>query len=218
MSAKRSGTVKQKGSSSRERILDCAVELFAMRGFEAMTMRMLGDAVGLDNSSLYRHFASKAQLADAVLDRVAGDFLLAIEDKLDLSRAATLDALEALAATAAMYFFERQAAARVMVHWLMSIGTDGPGFGVSVPATDASRPSGRLFELLRRWLAAGIRQRALRKHAMPDAVVILLGATLLRPATYGHLLASTEPKRSHSVAAKAWEAELRSMVRGAFAP
>jgi len=218
MSAKPAAAAKDKAVSPRERILHGAVELLAVRGFEAMTMRMLGDAVGLDNSSLYRHFASKAELADAVLDHVAGGFLSAIEDRLDPSRAVTLDALETLAAAAGAYFFERQAAARVMMHWLMSIGPDAPEFDVSVPATDANRPGGRLLELLRKWLAAGVRRGALRKHAMPDAVVILLGMTLLRPATYGHLLASTEPKRSHAAAAKAFEAELRAVVRGAFTP
>jgi len=218
MATKRTGTAKEKDGAPRERILRSAVELLAVRGFEAMTMRMLGDAVGLDNSSLYRHFASKAELADAVLDHVVGDFLSAIEDRLDPSRTVTPDALEALAAAAGAYFFERQAAARVMMHWLMSIGPDSPGFDVSVPANDAGRPGGRLLALLRQWLAAGVRRGTLRKHAMPDAVVMLLGVTLLRPATYGHLLASTEPKRSHAIAARAFEAELRAVVRGAFAP
>jgi AcrR family transcriptional regulator len=208
----------QKAGSPRARILDSAVELFAVHGFEAMTMRMLGDAVGLDNSSLYRHFASKAHLVNAVLDHVAGDFLDEIEQHLDLSRPATLDTLEAMAAAAGVHFFNRQAAARLMVHWVMSVGSNGPGFGVSVPASDTSRPGGRLLERLREWLAAGVRRGALRKHAMPDAVIILFGAILLRPATYGHLLASIEPKRSRIVAGKAWETELRSAVRGAFAP
>ena len=208
----------RKVGSPRDRILDCAVELFAAHGFEAMTMRTLGDAVGLDNSSLYRHFASKTELAHAVLDRAAGGFLAAIETHVDPSRPATLDALEAMAAAAGGYFFDRPTAARLMVHWVMSMGADGPGFGVSVPASDTSRPGGKLLAYLRKWLGEGVRRGALRRHAMPDAVIILLGAILLRPATYGHLLASIEPKRSRAAARKAWESELRAAVRGAFAP
>ena len=183
-----------------------------------MTKRMLGDAAGLDNSSLYRHFASKTELANAVLDRVAGNFLAAIETNIDASRPVTLDALEDIAAAAGAYFFDRPSAARLMVHWVMSIGADGPGFGVSVPVTDTKRPGGRLLGLLREWLAEGVRRGALRKHTMPDALIILFGAVLLRPATYGHLLASMEPKRSRGAARKAWEKELRAAVRGAFAP
>ena len=218
MKTERPRTRFRQAHAPRDRILDCAVELFAVHGFEAMTMRMLGDAVGLDNSSLYRHFVSKTELANAVLDRVAGDFLAAIGVHIDPSRPATLDALEAIAAAAGVYFFDRPAAARLMVHWVMSIGANGPGFGVSVPATDTNRPGGRLLGLLREWLGEGARRGVLRKHAMPDAVIILFGAILLRPATYGHLLASIEPKRSRIAARKAWEKELRAAVCGAFAP
>lgn len=183
-----------------------------------MTMRMLGDAVGLDNSSLYRHFASKAELANAVLDRAAGEVLAAIGPLIDPTRPPTLDALEMIAAAAAAYFFDRPAAARLMVHWVMSIGAGGSGFAVSVLATDAHRPGGKLLALLRAWLSEGVRRGALRKHALPDALIILFGAILLRPATYGHLLISIEPKRSREAARKAWERELRAAVRGAFAP
>jgi AcrR family transcriptional regulator len=205
-------TRSQKTGSTRDRILDCTIELFAVHGFEAMTMRMLGDAVGLDNSSLYRHFASKTELANTVLDRVAGDFLAAIEGDIDPSRPVTLDAFEDIAAAAGAYFFDRPSAARLMLHWVMSIGANGPGFGVSVPVTDTNRPGGRLLGLLREWLAAAVRRGAVRKHAMPDALIILLSTVLLRPATHGHLLASMEPKRSRIAARKAWEKELRAAV------
>jgi AcrR family transcriptional regulator len=213
-----SGARLPKAIAPRDRILACAIDLFAAHGFEATTMRMLGEAVGLDNSSLYRHFASKTELAHAVLDRVAGDFLAAVGAQLGSSRPATLDALEDGAAAAAGYFFDNPAAARLMLHWIMSVGANGPVFGVSVAATDTTRPGGKLLAFLRAWLAEGVRGGAFRKHAMPEAVIALLGAILLRPATYGHLLATIEPKRSRAEARKAWEKELRAVVRGAFAP
>jgi AcrR family transcriptional regulator len=206
------------GAASRQRILVCAAELFAAHGFEATTMRMLGDRAGLDNSSLYRHFASKTEIAHAVLDQIAGDFLAALEHRLALDAPPTLDGLEAIAAQAGLYFFDRRADARLTLHWVMSMGGDGQGFDLSIPATDTTRPGGRLLALLSGWLADGARRGAFRKHAMPDAVIILLGAVLLRPATYGHLLATLEPNRSQSGARKAWEQELRESIRGAFAP
>jgi AcrR family transcriptional regulator len=204
--------------SARDRILTRAIELFAIHGFDAMTMRRLGDAVGLDNSSLYRHFRSKAALADAVLDHVAGEILARIARQIDPSRPVTLQALEDACAVAGLYFFDHPSSARLMVHWIMSMGVDGPGFAVSVPATDTSRPGGALLAKLRSWLETGVRAGALREHAMPEAVVILLGATLIRPATRGHLLESMEPKRTLTAARTAWEKELRAAVRGAFAP
>ena len=202
----------------RDRILREAIALFASHGFEAMTMRRLGDAVGLDNSSLYRHFRSKAALADAVLDHVTGELMATIAAGIDPSRPVTLQAFEDVCATVGLHFFDRPASARLMIHWLMSMGVGGPGFAVSVPATDTSRPAGALMTKFSGWLEAGVRAGALRDHAMPEAVVILLGAILLRPATRGYLLATLEPKRTESSARAAWEAELRAAVRGAFAP
>ena len=202
----------------RDRILAQAIELFALYGFEAMTMRHLGDAVGLDNSSLYRHFRSKAELVNAVLDHVAGEALAETVLLIDPSRPITLQALEDICATVGLHFFDRPSSARLMLHWIMAMGADGPGFTVSVPATDKSRPGGALLGVLLERLEAGVRNGTLRKHDMPEAAVILLVAVLVRPATYGHLLASMEPKRARATARKAWEKELRSTVRGAFAP
>ena len=209
---------RERGRETRERILDSAVELFARHGFDAMTMRQLGDAAGLDNSSLYRHFPSKAALVDAVLDRVAGDVLSAIGARLDLAEPASLKALEDACVTVGLHLFDHPAAARLIVHWIMSMGDASDGFKLSVPAGDQSRPGGKMLALLRDWLDRGARQGLLRKQEAPESIVLLMGAVLIRPATYGYLLASLEPKRSRSAARAAWERELRAAIRGAFAP
>lgn len=209
---------RERGRETRERILDSAVELFARHGFDAMTMRQLGDAAGLDNSSLYRHFPSKAALVDAVLDRVAGDVLSAIGARLDLAEPASLKALEDACVTVGLHLFDHPAAARLIVHWIMSMGDASGGFKLSVPAGDQSQPGGKMLALLRDWLDRGARQGLLRKQEAPESIVLLMGAVLIRPATYGYLLASLEPKRSRSAARAAWERELRAAIRGAFAP
>jgi AcrR family transcriptional regulator len=183
-----------------------------------MTMRLLGDVVGLDNSSLYRHFASKAHLVHAAIDRVAQEVLSTVRPLLNPSVLITLKALEDICATVGTHFFDHPASARLMVHWIMSMGEEGPGYGVSVAATDRERPGGELLGILSRWLEQGVQRGVLRRHAMPEAVIVMLGAIVIRPATYGHLLKSLEPKRSRLAARKAWEAELRLVIRGAFAP
>lgn len=205
----------------RERILSAAVELFARHGFESMTMRRLGEAVGLDNSSLYRHFRSKAALLEAVVERVTGEIFARIAPQIGPTRAITLDALEDVWASAGLYFFDHPASARLMMHWIMSMGVGGPQgplTTVKIEAKDTSRPAGALLAILRSWLEAGVRSGALRSHAMPETVVILLGAMLLRPASRGYLLGSLEPDISPAAARAAWEQELRAVVRGAFAP
>ena len=218
MKKPRHPNTQERGRETRERILTSAVGLFALHGFDAMTMRQLGDAAGLDNSSVYRHFPSKAALVDATLDRVAGDVLSAIAPRIDPTEPASLQALEDICAAVGLHLFEHPAAARLIVHWIMSMGDASAGFKLSVPAGDESRPGGKILALLRDWLDRGVRRGLLRKHATPESIVLLMGAVLIRPATYGYLLASLEPKRTRAAARAAWEKELRAAVRGAFAP
>jgi AcrR family transcriptional regulator len=199
-------------------VLDAAVELFAAHGFAAVTMRALGEAAGLDNSSLYRHFPSKTDLANAVLDRVATELLAVLAPNLASSAPPSLAGLVDAATAIGLHLFDRPQVARLLVHWVMSTGEADASFSVSVRADDLRRPAGRLFTLIRDWLARGARSGALRSHEGLEAQVILIGAVFLRPATCGHLLASQEPRRSREKARQAWERELRAAVRGAFAP
>lgn len=54
--------------SMRERILDAAVNLFARKGFYAVSIREITRTVGIKESSLYNHFRSKEQLLEEILD------------------------------------------------------------------------------------------------------------------------------------------------------
>lgn len=56
--------------SARDRILDAAEALFARRGFAAVGMSEIAEAVGSSKSSLFHHFPTKAQLYAATVDRI----------------------------------------------------------------------------------------------------------------------------------------------------
>jgi AcrR family transcriptional regulator len=58
---------------TREQILEKALELADERGVEALKMRDLGRALGVEGMALYRHVANKDDLLDGVLDRVLGE-------------------------------------------------------------------------------------------------------------------------------------------------
>ena len=60
---------------TRDRILDSAERLFAEKGYEATTLRDVAAEVGIQNPSLYKHFASKADIYAAVLDRAVRPIL-----------------------------------------------------------------------------------------------------------------------------------------------
>jgi AcrR family transcriptional regulator len=61
---------------SRDRILRAALELADASGVEALTMRRLGDELGFEAMSLYRHVANKQDLLDGMLDLVLAEWEL----------------------------------------------------------------------------------------------------------------------------------------------
>ena len=52
-----------KGELTRQRILEAAAPIFNRRGFSGCSMQDVMDATGLEKGGLYRHFASKEELA-----------------------------------------------------------------------------------------------------------------------------------------------------------
>ena len=65
---------------SRERILETAIQLADEEGIESLTMRKLGQALGVEAMSLYYHVPSKAELVDAIVDVVVGEIELPPDD------------------------------------------------------------------------------------------------------------------------------------------
>ena len=58
---------------TRERVLHAAVGFADERGIESLTMRKLGQALGVEAMSLYNHVANKDQLLDGMVDIVFGE-------------------------------------------------------------------------------------------------------------------------------------------------
>ena len=56
---------------NRDRILDAALQLVDAGGIESLSMRKLGQALGVEAMSLYNHVANKADVVTGILDRVA---------------------------------------------------------------------------------------------------------------------------------------------------
>jgi AcrR family transcriptional regulator len=59
---------------SRDRVLRAALDLADRSGVEALTMRRLGDDLGFEAMSLYRHVANKKDLLDGMLDLVLAEW------------------------------------------------------------------------------------------------------------------------------------------------
>jgi len=56
--------------TTKEKILDNALELFSEKGYTAVSMRDIADKVGIKAPSLYKHYANKQAIFDAILNKI----------------------------------------------------------------------------------------------------------------------------------------------------
>ncbi|CAM3987712.1 TetR/AcrR family transcriptional regulator [Smaragdicoccus niigatensis] len=85
--AKSAGRKKRaNGEDSRERILDAATEIAAMRGYEGTSIGAVSKASGLPASSIYWHFVDKDDLLAAVIERSYGKWIAAVTAPVEVTR------------------------------------------------------------------------------------------------------------------------------------
>lgn len=206
----------RRGELTRERVLVAATALFAARGFAPITMRAIGDAAALDNSSLYRHFKSKSDLARQVLRRAMAGLAEQVMPTA-AGTPATLDGLVHLSTTAALHLWDHPDTARLILHWVTSPTDAATGFDVSLPADAVGEPSGEVFRRIVDLIDQARRVGEIRDVAWPEAFVAAVGAIALRPATYGSFLSSQEPERTADEARRAWQREVGVLIHGMLA-
>ncbi|MDD6204416.1 MAG: TetR/AcrR family transcriptional regulator [Firmicutes bacterium] len=59
-----------KNTSAKDRILDSALTLFAQKGYDGASIDLIAQNSGLKGPSLYKHFKSKEEILDALIDKV----------------------------------------------------------------------------------------------------------------------------------------------------
>lgn len=62
-----------------EEILEAAAELFLARGFHKVTLDEIGRQVGVTGPAIYRHFSSKEEILETLLDRTMDRLLLLVQ-------------------------------------------------------------------------------------------------------------------------------------------
>lgn len=61
-------------TSKKEQILDAALDLFSVWGYEATSISRIAEAVGVRKASLYNHFESKKAILDALLENIIEEY------------------------------------------------------------------------------------------------------------------------------------------------
>jgi AcrR family transcriptional regulator len=156
----------------REQIAQAALGLVANKGVNGLNMAGLARRVGLGASSLYRHFESKDQVLDAVLDLLRERLLGNVESAMQ-EAANPLEQLRRLLALHMRLILEYQALPRLF-------------FSGDLYAGHAER-KGKLYEIVKGYLGKvaeiirqGQKEATIRLDLDPDAVsVVFLG--LIQP-------------------------------------
>jgi AcrR family transcriptional regulator len=73
MSTETAANAARRAPLSRERVLRTAIELADQGGLGSLTMRKLGQQLGVEAMSLYNHVANKDDILDGIVDLVVGD-------------------------------------------------------------------------------------------------------------------------------------------------
>lgn len=166
-------TTPRRGELTRDRIVASSAPLFNQRGFAGASMSQIMVATGLEKGGIYRHFASKDDLALAAFDYAVERSAARIARAADAPGTA-VDRLLALVA-----IFER-------------LATDPPVPGgcpllnTAVESDDAHptlrartrEAMDRLRAFVRRLVRAGVEAGELRADVEPEAIATILVATL----------------------------------------
>jgi AcrR family transcriptional regulator len=159
-------------TSRQQQIIEASTDLIALRGIQEMTMKKIAERVGISEPAIYRHFASKNEILNALLETF-GRENEAIFEQAARGEGRTLDRLSSAFDSLLLRFAERPAIASVIF------------------AEDIFRNDPRLVETLhaiqersrRRLLAiveTGIVRGELRQEVPADQMcLILMGALRL---------------------------------------
>ncbi len=55
---------------TKEKILDAAIDLFAARGYDHVSIRGIAAAVGIKESSIYKHYSGKDEILGKIFEYV----------------------------------------------------------------------------------------------------------------------------------------------------
>jgi TetR/AcrR family transcriptional regulator len=194
-------------TSTRDRILTAATDLFGLRGVDAVSLDLIASEVGVAKQTLLYWFPSKDELLQAVLAQAAADLVLAVDAAL---RVVQNDPLERLDAVVRAVF--RPAVRRpALLGLIREVSRLPPGVAGSL--TSQLRP---LADRAHAYLQAEMDAGRLRR-ADPGLVAALCYATVTGIATEPEALRVNgwEPT---TVGLRQLRDELLAFLRAALAP
>lgn len=199
--------------SARDRIVDTAIELFALHGLHGMSLQMLADAVGLHKSSLFHHFSDKGTLGLACLERVMTQLQPVIAPLAD-DDATDIETVVRTCGDLADHFTKHSTSALFLTRCLV-----GSQDRIHVDANADIRHVIPFFTTLSSWLERARRHGTIRPIRVRHGLINLMGLVLFYPSIaggFGKGLLGFDPTSPR--AAKTRREELSTLVRAALSP
>lgn len=73
----------KKGEQTQKRIMQAAIELFVRNGYNGTSLQSIMDNVGLSKGAFYKHFKSKPDLLQKILDQYNSQYLNELRKTID---------------------------------------------------------------------------------------------------------------------------------------
>jgi len=151
-------SVESCATGSAERILEAGIRILEEEGYEALSMRKVGAAVGLSQAAIYRHYKDKAELVSRIIETGYRD-LVALSASLEGGDGGPEGLLAAGIRGYFRFALERPQLFRAVL--LEDIGPAGREVAVlSAGVSVRRRTFANLVELLERGMASGAFGRA----------------------------------------------------------
>ncbi|MBW8722965.1 MAG: TetR/AcrR family transcriptional regulator [Polaromonas sp.] len=161
------------GSATRSRLLDAAAKVFLVQGFTAASMDLVRQEAGVSNGSLYHHFPTKAQLADALYAHILRDFHAALLPPIRGRAVQAEKGVKGLIRAYIQWVLQNPQSARLLHELRRSAEiSNGPNEGSGPDKAERDAVNADAFGALTAWMAQRVEAGEMR--AMPFHVWMAL--------------------------------------------
>ena len=168
-------------SSTKARLLEAATQVFLAQGFAAASMDMVRQEAGVSNGSLYHHFPTKAQLADALYAQLLRDLHATLFVQLG-PRVSAQNGVKALIRSYVQWVLQHPGGARLL-HELRRTGALGDG-------GEWTQANAEGFARLGQWIDAKVAAGEMRELPFPVWNALVFGPAI---ALTPHWVSQPEP-------------------------
>jgi AcrR family transcriptional regulator len=185
-------------TSTKSRVLEAATQVFLRQGFAATSMDQVRQEAGVSNGSLYHHYPTKAQLADALYAHTLRDFHATLMKAIH-GRATAQSGVKGLVRNYIQWVVDNPLSARLLHELRRSGGLADAGQWTTANAEG--------FEVLAVWLRQKVDAGEMRDLAFPVwTAVVFAPAISLTPHWARQPKPEVAPKVRAALEHAAWMA------------